>query len=127
MVSRGAADGGSPERDWNRGDEALSLDFILELLSHHHRREIIRHLRDSPGQVHSLDEVVGHLARLERDRSGSVPGKDHILSVIVHIHGPKLQEAGLVDYDVRSREIRYQPNEAVEEVLAELDQLAAEL
>lgn len=127
MCLDGVSDGGHRERHWERGDDELSLDFVLELLSHHHRREMIRHLRESSGQVHSLDEVVTHLARMERQRTGSKPGEDHLLSVVVHIHGPKLQEAGLCDYDVRSREVRYRPNDTVERLLDELDELVAEL
>jgi DNA-binding transcriptional ArsR family regulator len=127
MPLDGVPDGGRVERHWERGDDELSLDFILELLSHYQRREIIRHLRDSPGQLHSLDEIVSHLSQLEREQTGAVPGEDHLLAVIVHIHGPKLQEAGLCDYDIRSRELRYMPNEAVERVLDMLDELAEDL
>lgn len=103
MTGGGRRDGGPPER-------SLSADDILEVLSNYQRRAIIQHLRNSPGQVHSIDEVIDHLKDLERQEHNQSPGEDHLLSVLVHIHGPKLDEAGLIDYDVPTREIRYYPD-----------------
>lgn len=107
-------DGGAPETP-------LSLDDILEVLSNYQRRAIIKHLRDSPGDLHSLDEVVDHLKKVERERHGESPGEDHLLVVLVHIHGPKLRELGLVDYDVSTTEVHYHPNERVERILEQLE------
>lgn len=112
-------DGGSQEKD-------LSVDDILEVLSNHQRRAMIQHLRDTPGHVHSIDEIINHLKDLERRNHGHSPGEDHLLSVLVHIHGPKLDEAGFIDYDIPSREIRYYPNEKVKRILEQLETVIEE-
>lgn len=101
-----------------------SLDEILEILSHYQRRSIIRHLRDAPGRRHTIDEVVAHLQAVEREMHGETPDEDHLLSLLVHVHGPKLDDAGLVDYDVPSREIRYHPNETYEQLLERIEATA---
>jgi hypothetical protein len=118
---------GATRSDGDGRGESLSLDAILELLSQYQRREMIRHLRDAPGNVHSVDELVAHLADVERRRPGDSPGEDHLLSVLVHIHGPKLEAAGLIDYDLPSREVRYHPNERIERALDLIDELDEEL
>lgn len=115
-----------PLEDGGRGGDDLPVDQIIELLGQYQRREIVRQLRDAPGEEHSVDDVVAYLQAVERDRSGAAPGKDHLLSVFVHIHGPKLEEAGLIDYDLPSRDVRYYPDERVEELLDQIDEWVEE-
>ena len=109
------------------GDDRQSLDAILELLSQYQRRTMIRYLSDATDNVVSIDDIIDHLEQIERERAGESPGEDHLLSVLVHIHGPKLEEAGLIEYDVRSRELRYYPNERVETVLERIEDVADDL
>lgn len=99
----------------------LSLDETLELLSNYQRRAIIAYLRDSPGAVHSIDELVAHLGEVEREARGEPPRENHLLSALLHIHCPKLDGAGLVDYDVPSGEVRYRPHARVEELLERIE------
>jgi hypothetical protein len=118
---------GTGSEDDSQGERVLSIDEILEVLSNYQRRGIINHLRDTPGHVHSIDEVMHHLKHIEQQKYGESPGDDHLLSVLVHVHGPKLEEAGLLDYDVPNREISYQPNETVERILDDIDAIAEDL
>jgi len=97
--------------------EQRSLDDVLDVLSHYQRRAIVEHCRESSGHVHAIEDVVDRLQGLERERPGAVPEDDSLLSGVVHVHGPKLQDLGLVEYDVRSMEIRYYPDETVEQTL----------
>lgn len=112
--------------DGGRADDSLSTDRILELIGQYQRRAIIRRLRDAPGRDHSIDDVVEFLEDVERQRDGEVPGEDHLLSLLVHIHGPKLEAAGLIDYDVPEREIHYYPDERVEGLLDRIEEWADE-
>ncbi|RBI64134.1 hypothetical protein DMJ13_06480 [halophilic archaeon] len=102
-------------------EESLSTDEILEILSNYQRRGVIKHLRDAPGQVHSIDEIINYIKELEQKRYGESPGEDHLLSVLVHVHGPKLEDGGLVDYDIPNREIHYYPNAKVERLLTKIE------
>lgn len=119
MNNRGWADGG-------RASDPQSLDTALEAISHYQRREILRYLRDSPGNVQDLDVIIDHLIDVEKERGGSVPGEDHLLSVIVHVHAPKLDTLGIISYDITSGQVRYHPNEKFEGILEQIDNIADE-
>jgi len=97
--------------------DQLSLDDVLDILSNYQRRAIIEHLRDSSDHSHSIDGMVDKLRSVERARQGIAPSDDYLLSVLGHVHGPKLQKLGLVEYDIQRMEIRYYPNETVERTL----------
>lgn len=105
----------------------LPLDEILELLSQYQRRAIVRYLAAAPAEELGIDEVIDHLAAVERGRGGDVPGEDHLLSVLVHVHGPRLEAADVIDYDGQRKVVRYHPNERVELALDRIDDLVAEL
>lgn len=107
-------------------DPSLSVDEMLELVSNYQRRAILRHLRDTPGHDHSLDAVITYLKDVERERHGEVPGDDHLLSIFVHVHGPKLEQAGLLQYDVARGEVRYVPHEKIEQLLEQIETIADE-
>lgn len=119
MDERGWADGG-------RASDPQSLDTALEAISHYQRREIIRYLRDSPGNVQNLDAIIDHLIDVEKERGVSIPGEDHLLAVLVHVHAPKLDTLGIISYDLTSEDVRYHPNESFERILEQIDAIAEE-
>lgn len=109
-----ADDGRDERRDsGEQGDEppardvTLSLDATLELLANHDRRAIVAYLRDATCQTATVDELADHLVERRTERSGERPGRSHVVSTLHHIHVPKLADAGVVDYDARTKEIRY--------------------
>lgn len=112
--------------DGGRASDPRSLDTALEAISHYQRREIIRYLRDSPGNVQDIDDIIEHLIDIERERGGSVPGEDHMLAVLVHVHAPKLDTMGIISYDITSGDVRYHPNETFEQILEQIDAIAEE-
>lgn len=112
--------------DGGRASDPQSLDTALEAISHYQRREIIRYLRDSPGKVQNIDDIIEHLVDIERERGGSIPGEDHLLAVLVHVHAPKLDTMGVISYDLTSGDVRYHPNESLERILEQIDAIADE-
>lgn len=118
---------GGVRGDGGDGDPSLSVDEMLELVSNYQRRAILRHLRDTPGHVHSLDALITHLKDVERERHGEAPGDDHLLAIFVHVHGPKLEQAGLLDYDVAQGEVHYLPHELIEPLLERIETIADDL
>lgn len=98
-------------------DAALSLNAILELLAHHHRRWILRVLSDASDHTATLDGLVEHLIKQETERTGEQLGRDQIEMQLHHIHLPKLTEAGVIEYDTRSQELRYWRHDRLEEFL----------
>lgn len=96
------------------GSVTLSLDATLELLANHDRRAIISYLRDAPRQTATVDELAEHLVERCAAQTGERPGQSHVRSTLHHIHVPKLVDAGVVDYDARTQEVRYWGSERLE-------------
>ncbi len=103
--------------------DSLSVDAVLELLSQYQRREILRFCRDSQTNRVPMHHVISHLREIEQDRTGEAPGTDHLQSVLIHVHGPKLDAVDLVTYDVGEQYVEYVPNEQVETALEHIDRM----
>lgn len=104
---------------------SYSLETIYGVLQHRRRRLVVHHLREADGGVTSLDAVRRAVLNWERRSDEVAVPSDHDRQVAValhHVHLPKLEEHGVIEYDWRSKTIRYRPGETLE---AHLD-LAAE-
>lgn len=105
--------GEQPERDV----PSLSVDAILDVLAHHHRRALLRSLREAPGHQMPEDEVINLFQQQEESRTGKQPSWDHLSASLHHVHEPKLSEAGLITYDESDSVYQYHTNERVEKYL----------
>ena len=121
MVDDGERDWNETERISNENEYSPSLNAILEVLAHHHRREILRALVGAPDHTASVDELAGRICDREIERTGERPGRDQIEMALHHVHLPKLADLGLVEYDARSQELRYRRNDLLENLLEYLD------
>lgn len=91
-------------------------DRVLRALAHPKRREAIRYL-----QGHEADSLSAHaLNRAVFD------GSDSSLADLHHLHLPKLDEAGLVEYDARTKTISLEDGPAyVTTVISALESVDA--
>lgn len=104
----------------------LSVDAILELLANHRRRDLLDFFQNSSTQAAPLQEVTEHLTACELDRVGEHPGFDQLRTELFHTHIPKLADTGLLEYDERSEQLRYWPNERVEKWLNHIHAMESE-
>jgi DNA-binding transcriptional ArsR family regulator len=80
-----------------------SVDGILSALADQHRRLAIRCLIDSTDQTATLRELAQYVrGRFHEERSVK-----EIKTNLHHSHVPKLVGAGLLEYDARSKTVRY--------------------
>ena len=99
-----------PEADTGRG---RVQDEYFKLASHHLRRWSFQYFQKMSEKTTSLEELAEHLAERERARGKTQNAEqtaDHerrIAITLYHVHVPKLQESGVVDFDARSKVIRY--------------------
>ncbi|MDS0473513.1 hypothetical protein [Natrinema sp. 1APR25-10V2] len=108
----------------SEGEDAsdeLSLDAILDVLSHHHRRTLFRWVRDQPKQQADSQALIDHLIQQEHERMGKTPNPDHIQAALYHIHLPKLSETELVTHDEAAQEYQYHSNDRLEKWLELID------
>lgn len=86
----------------------LSPDAVFGLLVDRRRRFVLHYLRMAEDDVVQLDALIEWLA--ERLDEGDDPGdarREQLEASLHHVHLPHLAESGVVDYDWRSRAIRY--------------------
>ncbi|WP_339106195.1 hypothetical protein [Haloterrigena salinisoli] len=105
------------ECDFTDLEGSLSTDAMLELLKHPYRRATLQYFIDASDETATIGEVTTYLIDHENQQSGDQSDRDRIEIEIIHIHLPMLSEKGIVEYDVRSREIRYRRHDGLEALL----------
>lgn len=88
-------------------DEKLSRDRVFDILSSPRRRYVLYYLREYGGPV-ELTDLAEELAAWENDTTVeelSPQARKRVYVSLYQTHVPKLQEAGLIDYDSDSGEL----------------------
>lgn len=89
-------------------DPDLSPDLIFDLLSSPRRRMVLYYLREHGGSS-TVTELAEEIASLEYDVPADELSRQQRKRVYVSLyqtHVPKLAEAGVIDYDEESSEVR---------------------
>ena len=92
----------------------MSLDETLRLLADERRREMIYALDRAETDSFTYDEVVDAVAE-----NGGLPQdhRDRLEVEMTHVHLPKMDENGLIEYDEEEEVITYDPDEEIEELM----------
>ena len=79
----------------------LATDHLFDALAHEYRRAVLSCLRDQDGPVPFAD-VVEHVSMAIEPAGGIQNGQLHerIKVQLYHSHLPKLEDAGLIEYDM---------------------------
>lgn len=105
--------------DQNQNDELdhePSLDQLFTVLANERRRRLLTYLHEKDGEVTSLDTLIDYLVVQEADSTEDLETDDVTIS-LYHKHLPRLADAGLIEYDLRSRTIRYREQPLIEKYL----------
>lgn len=112
----GIADPPIDDPDAALGDMPLSIDAMLDILANPHRRYMIEYLREQPDETAAFEDVTKYIIARVGQLQGRQPNHDDVQVNIQHHHIPKMSDAGILEFDVRSQTIRYRPNEPIEEL-----------
>lgn len=85
-------------------------DELLVVLADEYCRTVLQYFRYHSTQVATIDA----LERFVCDRNGQDAGEAHVGVYLHHSILPRLADAGLVDYDTRSRTAHYRSHPTVE-------------
>lgn len=88
-----------------------TLDEMLKILSNTHRRAILWHFQQSPEDV----TTTGHLAKIIARQEGMEV--DQTVIQLRHSTLPRLEDAGVIDYDPMSNTVRYLGHSGLEALL----------
>ncbi len=92
-------------------DAGPTVTETLDLLRHEYRRRILGACLEAERPAVELDEIIEAISEAD---SGREPAEAEIASELRHQHLPKLAEYGVIEYDERSRAVRYHRSEVVE-------------
>lgn len=114
-MAEDAPDDGSDDAPWSSGSgvpdgDGRSLDALFAALASHRARMAVAHLESVPVDVVELDDLADGVAEREAEAGLVTDPADHRQSVAIELHHnrlPKLDEAAVIDYDPRSRTVRY--------------------
>lgn len=96
---------------------SASLDSVLEILAEERRRLVVRHLRNTSNGVASCEELVDYISTHYSEEQNA----ENIKIRLHHIDLPKLDSAGLIEYDSRSNTARYHPHPQVDALVEFID------
>lgn len=94
---------------------APSLDLVFDLLSVRRRRYALYHLADQDDGIATFDELVDSIHT--REDEGGDDNRLQIQTALQHVHLPRLEDAGILEYDARSDTVRYWEQPTLEEWL----------
>ena len=98
----------------------MSLDDTLQVLADEKRRDMLYALEDSDSDSFTYNEVIDAL------REGGEEIEDYrerLRLEMSHVHLPKMEVNGLVDYDEGTEVINYESNEEIRELLGLVEEL----
>ena len=97
--------------------EAEQKDELLTTLANGRRRAILTAIQDTDDGVATVQELTDHIDKQDH-------GGPEVTSIqLVHSDLPRLEDAGIVDFDQRSQTVRYQGSTEVERVLEFVEEL----
>lgn len=88
-------------------------DELFRALADDRRRLVLRHLATAPDDVAAVDELVDEVAT----RADPPVDRERVAVALHHGALPHLDGAGLIEYDARSRTVRYRETPQVERAL----------
>ncbi|RBI62473.1 hypothetical protein DMJ13_11485 [halophilic archaeon] len=105
------------DRDGGDGSSGgTSFDELLQIVADRHRRSVLYCLQDANEDVASFDELREHLLARDLD----IDDSERATIALHHRILPRLEDAGLVEYDARSDTVRYREDDLAERLLDRL-------
>lgn len=101
----------------SESDASLSWDATFDALSHQYRRDVLRFVSDAADRTATVDDLASHLVDRAAERADDPPRRERIAAALHHVHLPTLSDAGVVDYDARSKVVRYRGCDRLECIL----------
>ena len=124
MCDKGMADGecradetDAPQTLPDERELSGELDTVFELLGDRERRSVVAHLLEGNGQTATVPELAD---QCQQEAEGSTSTTDPVVMRLHHTHLPKLEDAGVVEYDPRSKTVRYRGDALLETFLGQV-------
>lgn len=90
--------------------QSAELEDVLTVLADQHCRDVLSYFRDSSANVASLDDIESHVREENH-------GPEWVDVRLHHVTLPRLDEDDYIDYDPRSKTVRYRRQPELERLL----------
>lgn len=101
------------------GSYDTDLDTVFDLLCDQRRRLFLRFFYMNQFESAELDEVASYITRWESRMGGrSAPSLDDVELVLLHNHLPRLEDAGIIEFERSTATVQYHGSEELERILA---------
>ena len=105
------------------GEYHAAVDSVLDALSNHRRRTVVRELLAHPADAVDVETLGAIVAESETNAVGNGGAKrQNVAASLVHVHLPKLADARIVAYDHDAGTVQRRENALAEDILAVLDE-----
>ncbi|WP_433624263.1 DUF7344 domain-containing protein [Halomicrococcus sp. NG-SE-24] len=98
-----------------RRSDGCSVETVMDVLAHRRRRYVLYHLRENGTAV--AESLADHIAEQERDGSTVMPDparRQHLRTELLHVHLPKLDDAGAITFERTGEFVEYDASETLE-------------
>ena len=92
-------------------DPPQRFDALFEAFQQSRRRHAWHYMHSAVEDVFTLDELTDEVLRREGTPKPRDEDASDLAVALHHVHLPKLDDAGLVDYDARDHLVRYSGSE----------------
>lgn len=121
MSSDSSNEAGKPSTPFTRSGRteetnALPVSTVFGVLADERRRHVLYYLIEDADGTAETSEIADHLGSVLPEPAGTDP--DAVLAELHHRHLPKMEDAGLLEYEVSGGTIRYLGDPLVEDCLA---------
>ena len=96
---------------------APSLDVVFDALADRRRRYTLYYLHGISDGVATIDDISASVLAREPTPDDPDEHSRRVKTALQHVHVPKLEDLGVVEYDPRSETVRYWSQPALEEWL----------
>lgn len=94
------------------------LDGLFDALANRRRRDVLSYLEGADADTVEFRDLVAAVVDAEADRAAGTGYDERVALALCHAHLPKLERAGLVEYDPRAGTVRYRGHPLVERCLS---------
>jgi hypothetical protein len=111
------------EQEDHQNDQ-ISKDALCRVFANTQRRQILLYLSDHPKPTTTRDEVLDHLVKRSEEPHGNTQRR--LATQLQHVHLPKLDDHGLLEYDPETHNIAYTADSRVENMLSAIREFSSE-
>lgn len=101
------------DNDSTASREGATADDVCSVLANEQCRSVLYYFQESTQDVVSVEDLAAFIS----ERNNIIVTREQATIVLQHIALPKLEDAGIIEYDERSSTVRYRGHPQLESIV----------